>query len=767
MKYLIPFLFSLQLLAATSLSVTYDSVTKTVAPSNLVLVAPLTATAPTTGNSVVNKTALDAAIAAGVASKLNTTNGVAFGLTSATLSSLAPASVVTRSYLDHVAVTNLTAWLSITTWGDSLTAGDGSSASTNRYPAALGRYSGFIVSNGGVSGQTSTQIRTRQTAGSNTWTSPTIIWAGRNNFTDTNAVLADVAAMVANMATYGNTNRYLVMSVINANNATEWVGTTSYNTITNLNGALSAAYGANYLDIRSYLVSQYNPLNAQDVIDHNHDCLPSSLQSGDGIHLLDAGYLAVADHIFTNKLATLRGSWSSVTTPAEVIGQMRSPGPIGDVTPNTGRFTTLTATGAASVNTLDINATYPILSITENDQASTNSSWTLIAENKELSLRIPDNLGGNNAFMTFARDGGTAGEAVIYGTGLTLVGNISANGIDNKLRALHSASAGTYFPTFTSDPSAIYQTVKNRTAAEVRSDIGAGTGSVTSVSATVPAFLSVAGSPITTNGTLAISYSGTALPIANGGTGRTSLGTGVDTANGLAMSGTGGFVGYTSPTMGSPSADTLSLSAANPILFFNETDQASTNSAWRLNVDAKTLSLRIPDNLGGNSPFITFTRDGGVAGATVLYGSGLTLVGDIIANGVNSSLRASAAGSAGTYFPVWTADPSGVYQVIKNRTAAQVRSDIGAVSRTSAVIGANGVSVTRLRHGRASAMASGTVTVADAYVTANTRIILTVYTPGGTRGFLDAGTRTASTSFTITSSSVLDTSVVDWVAFEP
>lgn len=45
---------------------------------------------------------------------------------------------------------------------------------------------------------------------------------------------------------------------------------------------------------------------------------------------------------------------------------------------------------------------------------------------------------------------------------------------------------------------------------------------VTSVAATVPAFLSIAGSPITSSGTLAISYSGTALPIANGGTGETT-----------------------------------------------------------------------------------------------------------------------------------------------------------------------------------------------------------------------------------------------------
>jgi hypothetical protein len=50
-----------------------------------------------------------------------------------------------------------------------------------------------------------------------------------------------------------------------------------------------------------------------------------------------------------------------------------------------------------------------------------------------------------------------------------------------------------------------------------------GSGTVTSVAATVPSFLSVTGSPITTSGTLAITLSGTALPIANGGTGATTL----------------------------------------------------------------------------------------------------------------------------------------------------------------------------------------------------------------------------------------------------
>jgi hypothetical protein len=71
---------------------------------------------------------------------------------------------------------------------------------------------------------------------------------------------------------------------------------------------------------------------------------------------------------------------------------------------------------------------------------------------------------------------------------------------------------------------------------------GGSGGTVTSVAASVPAFLSVAGSPVTTSGTLAISYSGTALPIANGGTGGTSASAartalGVDDAISAAIAG--------------------------------------------------------------------------------------------------------------------------------------------------------------------------------------------------------------------------------------
>lgn len=65
---------------------------------------------------------------------------------------------------------------------------------------------------------------------------------------------------------------------------------------------------------------------------------------------------------------------------------------------------------------------------------------------------------------------------------------------------------------------------------------GGGSGTVTSVDVSVPPFLASAGGPITADGTIAITLSGTALPIASGGTGQTTLNAAI---NGLLPSQTG------------------------------------------------------------------------------------------------------------------------------------------------------------------------------------------------------------------------------------
>ncbi len=90
----------------------------------------------------------------------------------------------------------------------------------------------------------------------------------------------------------------------------------------------------------------------------------------------------------------------------------------------------------------------------------------------------------------------------------------------------------------------------------------------------------------------------------------------------------------------------------------------------------------------------------------------------------------------------------------------------GSLGFNLGIGGLTGTYMKRIRHGRAT-LAAGSVVVSDAHVTTSTRIILSVYVPGGTQGHLSTSTRVASTSFTISSTSGTETSVVDWIAIEP
>lgn len=122
---------------------------------------------------------------------------------------------------------------------------------------------------------------------------PTIIWAGRNNYSSPATVKSDIASMVASLGH----SRYLIVGITNADQAVEWSGGSDYAQIVQLNADLATLYGSRFIDIRSYLVSLYNPASAQDVIDHGHDVPPSSLRS-DGSHPNNAGYQAIASKLY-------------------------------------------------------------------------------------------------------------------------------------------------------------------------------------------------------------------------------------------------------------------------------------------------------------------------------------------------------------------------------------------------------------------------------------------------------------------------------------
>jgi hypothetical protein len=60
-------------------------------------------------------------------------------------------------------------------------------------------------------------------------------------------------------------------------------------------------------------------------------------------------------------------------------------------------------------------------------------------------------------------------------------------------------------------------------------------------------------------------------------------------------------------------------------------------------------------------------------------------------------------------------------------------------------------------------LVAGTVTVSTTAVSANSSILVSRHTPGGTVGDLSVPTRTAGTSFVINSANAADTSTIDWL----
>jgi len=109
-------------------------------------------------------------------------------------------------------------------------------------------------------------------------------------------------------------------------------------------------------------------------------------------------------------------------------------------------------------------------------------------------------------------------------------------------------------------------------------------GTVTSVAATVPSFLSISGSPITSSGTLAISLSGTSLPTTSGGTGLTSF-----TANGVVY------------------ASSTSALATSSVFVFNGTNVGIGTSSPGYKLD---VAGAINASVSLNTPGAIYSNDG-------------------------------------------------------------------------------------------------------------------------------------------------------------
>lgn len=167
-------------------------------------------------------------------------------------------------------------------WGDSLTEGVGTSVG-NTWPEVFRKLpfprSGLY--NGGIGGETSTQIRTRMVAATQLTSYNHVIWVGRNNYAAADTVMADIAAMVATIPH----NRYVVMTVTNG--TAEPAGSDAYNAIVALNARILATYPNNSLDIRSLIVAASGGTNDQ----------PNPSWMSDAIHFTATGYAYIAQQV--------------------------------------------------------------------------------------------------------------------------------------------------------------------------------------------------------------------------------------------------------------------------------------------------------------------------------------------------------------------------------------------------------------------------------------------------------------------------------------
>lgn len=171
------------------------------------------------------------------------------------------------------------------------------------------------------------------------------------------------------------------------------------------------------------------------------------------------------------------------------------------------------------------------------------------------------------------------------------------------------------------------------------------------------------------------------------------------------------------------------------------------------------ISIRLP---GTGNPALLFNRLGAIT--SYAYGQASTFYQVYGGSDANPVFRISDGNGGGQMN--WGAGGGSGTDTVLYRSAANVLSTDDDFAMMTAGKGLRIKEGSNAKMGTA-VLVGGTVTVSTTAVTANSRIFLTCQLLGGTAGALRVTSRTASTSFVVTSSSGTDTSTIAWMMMEP
>ena len=150
-----------------------------------------------------------------------------------------------------------------------------------------------------------------------------------------------------------------------------------------------------------------------------------------------------------------------------------------------------------------------------------DATTTLVGRDTTDTLTNKSISGSTNTLTNIANASLTNSAITINGTSTSLGGSINVGTVTSVTGTSPVVSSGGNTPAI-SMPAATASVNGYLTSTDWSTFNGKGSGTVTSVALTAPSIFTVTGSPVTSTGTLALTYSGTALPILNGGTGQTT-----------------------------------------------------------------------------------------------------------------------------------------------------------------------------------------------------------------------------------------------------